>query len=287
MMNYSQSQKDQLFAIDLEIRKAELEEKRALAAKVLAETALKEREMALRETAQAQALAFGSNPLLESPISKTPPEVLRVSGLLIGMPTAELIAIFTGDHDPYYLFRICDNFAFTKQDETGGLVIKGGAITLSGSGRTLLKGFGTDWKIWRNAFRNYMQIVGRFWGETSPGLQNALLDYYSRIDELAEIYTFESVLRLAIEYHVYLAGRGLIRDIASWSIPVEWRDKFLRTPAIASVSGASAKVVRDSRELCKKFNWKDGCPDTNCAHLHECNRCHIKGCMGGIRCKKA
>lgn len=247
-----------------------------------------EREEELHRAKMSQFAGTGSSvgtgfSTVEDTVGKIPPEVQSVAGSVLGMPMRDLLSIFKNDWNPWYLFRLASDYGFAAVKEDGQLILReDGSAAVGGRASSDLKEWGKNMDKYGDAFGNYMLVMNGFWGTTTPTLFQSMFQFYRKIIELSKVYPFVNIIRLAIEYHAFLGGRGLCKDPTSWfPIPREWTEKYCISPP-QSTRPAKAN---GSKAICKKFNWEVGCTDENCGYKNICSKCKKDGCKGAARCK--
>lgn len=118
--------------------------------------------------------------------------------------------------------------AFQDQERIG---IEDGILRLRKISKTY-KNFGNSfYKVWGEAFINYIAIVSLLFGKKAPTLNTALIYFYGNILQLSKVYEWQrTVLPMAIEVHTYIIAQQL-SDPQKWVISAEFQGRFC-TPII-------------------------------------------------------
>jgi hypothetical protein len=208
-------------------------------------------------------------------IGETPPEVLRVCSLVIGVPAKEVIAIFKGTFRPSNLYKLRPSRR-TANDE-GLISIVGNSVKIM-KAQGDLKDFGTTIAIWSEGFLNYVVIINELFGLKHLGLVSAMLQFHGEIQRLATIYTWTSaVLDLAVDYHHYVAENGTIQNPLSWIVPERWERRFCTSSKelqkVGHALSTPSSPLSKSKYACNNFNSTRGCSSSTCIYLHQCKKC--------------
>ncbi len=137
-------------------------------------------------------------------------EVISITFRFAGLLKEEIVRIFQNKFMPINLYRLrhmrgLQLDSLHDQDRIG---IEDGIFKLRktlGTYKDFDKSF---YKVWADAFHNYITILVSFFGREVPDLHSALVEFYTNIFELSTVYEWqEAVLRIAIEAHTFIVAQ--------------------------------------------------------------------------------
>jgi hypothetical protein len=101
------------------------------------------------------------------------------------------------------------------------------------------KDYGISSTLWVQCFTTYMSVVLAIHGTAHPQLAHSLLSYFGKIQRLAGIYKWQSVLHLAISTHTFAVASG-VTNPESWQIDAQTVDNWCRYTMEAPASSSSS-----------------------------------------------
>ena len=119
-----------------------------------------------------------------------PPEVSELSLQFVGLPQEEIVKIFHNKFRPINLYRLrhMRGLSFEAYQDEKRIGIEDGMLKLRKSSGSYKDYSSSFYKVWSEAFINYISILVSLFGTTAPQLQAALTQFYSTVLQLSKVY---------------------------------------------------------------------------------------------------